>query len=173
MNETHEKVLENSGLQEIPPILSSDFKVSYGNVELHGQQLDDKITAPQPIVSWNAPSDKLYCLVMSDPNIKQKKGLYRDHLSYLHWLVVDIKGNDLQSGKILQPYQGPSPPPNSGIHRYRFALIHQPRPYDGPIPTRGQFKFQEFFESLGASEYVDAVGEAWIEQSKHFWIDTK
>jgi len=49
---------------------------------------------------------------------------------WLHWLVVNIPGSDLKAGdvslgKVLMQHNGPSPPQNSGPHRYVFVLYDQ------------------------------------------------
>jgi phosphatidylethanolamine-binding protein (PEBP) family uncharacterized protein len=51
---------------------------------------------------------------MSDPNAVGG--------NRIHWLVVNIKGNDLLIGTSLFMYVGPNPPINTGIHHYIFSL---------------------------------------------------
>lgn len=160
MNHLHEKVLNKSGLLQ-------DFTVQYGPTVVSAQELNAQETSTAPSVSYVVPKDaKLFTLMMFDPDVPQKGK------EYLHWLIVDIKGNDLSTGRVLVPYEGPHPPPNSGIHRYIFTLLHQPEPFAGPIPSRTEFKFQEFFRQLGGPEFVDERGASWIEYETRFWIDT-
>jgi len=45
--------------------------------------------------------------------------------SWVHWLVVNIPGNELVSGTTLRPYVGAFPPANTGAHRYFFLLMEQ------------------------------------------------
>ena len=49
---------------------------------------------------------------------------------YLHWLVVNIPGNQVGLGQELQSYAGPTPPPDTGIHRYIFLVYCQPTAID-------------------------------------------
>lgn len=68
--------------------------------------------------------------------------LLLSHVSVrLHWLVVNVKGNDLNSGEVLEEYvkqdlycrslnmfryMGPAPPKGTGPHRYTFWVFKQP-----------------------------------------------
>jgi len=44
---------------------------------------------------------------------------------YIHFLDINIPGNNITNGQILLYYKGPSPPPRTGIHRYIFLLFEQ------------------------------------------------
>ena len=46
---------------------------------------------------------------------------------YLHWMVTNIKGNDLSTGQIVAPYLQPFPPFGTGYHRFVFILFKQVR----------------------------------------------
>ncbi len=43
-----------------------------------------------------------------------------------HWLVVNIKGNDLSSGTVKYEFIGSGPPKDTGLHRYIFVVFKQP-----------------------------------------------
>ena len=45
-----------------------------------------------PVVSWNAEPDAFYTLLMVDPESTIPE--------FVHWLVVNIPGNDLNSGEV-------------------------------------------------------------------------
>ncbi|MFT7813452.1 phosphatidylethanolamine-binding protein 4 [Arapaima gigas] len=81
----------------------------------------------------HADQEKKYTLMMVDPDAPSRRSPTRSH--WRHWLVVDILGSDLQKGDIkgsvLTEYRPPSPPANTGLHRYQFLLFEQPS--DGPI----------------------------------------
>jgi hypothetical protein len=93
------------------------MQVYYDNIEINHQFLTKGVTQMQPKVIYNAFPNKLYTLIMHDPNAVTG--------NYLHWLVINIPGNQINSGKNLLPYKGPNPPVNSGIHRYIFILLEQ------------------------------------------------
>ena len=45
--------------------------------------------------------------------------------NYIHWFVSNIQNNDIDKGITQLKYVGPSPPPNTGKHRYIFELYEQ------------------------------------------------
>ncbi|XP_013879311.1 phosphatidylethanolamine-binding protein 4 [Austrofundulus limnaeus] len=81
-----------------------------------------------------------------------------------HWLVVDIKDHALKKGKIqgktLTDYYPPTPPPNTGFHRYQFMLFKQP---PGTVSltdqerSRGEWDLLAFATMFGLGEPVAAV----------------
>lgn len=42
-----------------------------------------------------------------------------------HWLVINIKGNDISTGETITSYRGSGPPKGSGLHRYIFIVFEQ------------------------------------------------
>ena len=44
---------------------------------------------------------------------------------FLHWLVGNIPGDDVEKGDILAPYVGSGPPKGTGLHRYIFLVFNQ------------------------------------------------
>lgn len=85
---------------------------------------------------WYAPKvhfsaahrNKRYVLVMVDPDAPRRDNPTSAH--WQHWLVADIQGASLWKGQIkgttLIDYRPPTPPRNSGFHRYQFMLFEQP-----------------------------------------------
>jgi len=83
--------------------------------------------------------------------------------SWLHWLVVNIPGNELEYGQTLRQYVGAFPPSSSGVHRYFFLLMEQRAgeqkfalaPGDGPelstedVSTRGGWSAAKFAAANG------------------------
>ncbi|PKU32934.1 hypothetical protein llap_16762 [Limosa lapponica baueri] len=49
---------------------------------------------------------------------------------YLHWLVTNIPGNDIKSGKEICHYLPPFPAMGTGYHRFIFLLFKQDCPID-------------------------------------------
>jgi phosphatidylethanolamine-binding protein (PEBP) family uncharacterized protein len=76
-------------------------------------------TQSQPKVKYTASPEKIYTLIMYDPNAVSPTN------NHLHWVVVNIPGNKIDSGKKLFEYKGPNPPSGSGIHHYIFEILEQ------------------------------------------------
>uniref|UniRef100_A0A2K5XMB3 Phosphatidylethanolamine-binding protein 1 n=1 Tax=Mandrillus leucophaeus TaxID=9568 RepID=A0A2K5XMB3_MANLE len=102
-------------------------------------------------ISWDGlDSGKLYTLVLTDPDAPSRKDpKYRE---WHHFLVVNMKGNDISSGTVLSDYVGSGPPKGTGLHRYVWLVYEQARPLkcDEPILSsrsgdhRGKFKVAAF-----------------------------
>ncbi|EDL35930.1 phosphatidylethanolamine-binding protein 4 isoform a precursor [Mus musculus] len=88
-----------------------------------------KITAWQaPIVKFHTALDgALYLLVMVDPDAPSRSNPVMKY--WRHWLVSNITGADMKSGSIrgnvLSDYSPPTPPPETGLHRYQFFVYLQ------------------------------------------------
>ncbi|XP_064482532.1 protein D1-like [Ornithodoros turicata] len=128
--------------------------VKYDDTEvLIGRRLDLKTTANAPGIELE-PDKALYTLVMVDPDAPSRKNPTRKH--WLHWLVVNIpaKGG-VSAGDTITPYNGPSPPSGTGLHRYVFLLYAQTSPVEREnlkIPSgRGNFKLATVKSTPGVS----------------------
>ena len=70
---------------------------------------------------------KLYTLMVTDVDapypIKKYKSFHR--LQYLHLLIVNIIGNEVNTGDTLVSYISPSPPSDSLPHRYYVSIYQQ------------------------------------------------
>ncbi|XP_050307541.1 protein D2-like [Anthonomus grandis grandis] len=102
---------------------SAKITVTYPNnlqVEFGGELTPSQVIE-QPQVTWEADSDKYYTLSMVDPDAPSRDNpIYRE---INHWLVVNIKGNDLSTGETITAYVGSRPPKHSGLHRYIFIVF--------------------------------------------------
>ncbi|XP_012582360.1 PREDICTED: phosphatidylethanolamine-binding protein 4 isoform X2 [Condylura cristata] len=113
----------------------------------------------EPIVKFpRAVEGASYILVMVDPDAPSRSSpKYR---FWRHWLVTDIKGSDMKKGKIkgqeLTAYQAPSPPAESGFHRYQFFVYLQPEKSISLLPkenkTRGSWNMDTFLNRFHLSE---------------------
>ncbi|XP_049722450.1 phosphatidylethanolamine-binding protein 4 [Elephas maximus indicus] len=89
----------------------------------------EKITSwPEPIVKFHgALEDAKYMLIMVDPDAPSRSSPIARF--WRHWLVTDIRGTDMKNGRIqgqeLTPYQPPTPPAQTGFHRYQFFVYLQ------------------------------------------------
>jgi len=94
------------------------MEVFYNNKLVSNNQfLNVSETQKEPNIKLNVKSNKLYTLIMYDPDAV--KG------TFIHWLKVNITSNDINTGNIIIHYKGPAPPVHSGIHHYIFELYEQ------------------------------------------------
>lgn len=111
--------------------------------------------AVRPTVKYcAAQSDKLYTLVMADPDaVNTKSDTY-----VLHWMVANIKGSafitgDFSEALTVKEYHPPSPPVNSGVHRYQFTVYTQEKTLFGNVAheNRANFLLETWIENTGQS----------------------
>lgn len=74
-----------------------------------------------PIVEWSPASHSLYTVIMYDLDAPYPND---PHL-FLHWLVVNVPGNDIDLGQTVVSYLPPSPPNDSPPHQYVVAVYRQ------------------------------------------------
>lgn len=104
-------------------------------------------TQDTPIISFKGlVTNKLYTLIMSDPNAVGG--------NRIHWLVVNISDSNLNNGKILLGYKGPTPPKDSGMHNYIFSLYEQAEPIllDTMTEDERQIDLNNLLEQLGLNQ---------------------
>ncbi|KAG7318151.1 hypothetical protein KOW79_017906 [Hemibagrus wyckioides] len=149
-------------LTEVEEKPSKPLTVKYGSLEI--DELGKVFTPTQvqnrpTVIEWEGcDSSKLYTLAMTDPDAPSRKDpKFRE---WHHFLVVNMKGNDVSSGCVMSDYVGSGPPKGTGLHRYVWLVYEQP----GPVncnervltnrsgDNRGKFKIQDFRKkySLGA-----------------------
>ena len=93
------------------------MNIQYGNIIIHKQFLTPKQTSIKPKVSFDNNAKSLYTFITHDPDAVAG--------NYVHWLIVNIPGNQLNSGKEILEYKGPAPPKGTGTHNYIFTLYEQ------------------------------------------------
>lgn len=100
----------------------SNFIVKYKNTEVNNRYISPKDTKDIPDFYYDFNQNEkmpLYSILMYDPDaIGPTK-------NYIHFLDINIPGNNVSNGKIILPYKGPSPPQGTGKHRYIFNLYKQ------------------------------------------------
>jgi len=109
----------------VDTVPKSVLDVKYGalSVDLGNVLTPTQVQKP-PTVNWNGDPDKLYVLCMTDPDAPSRADpKFRE---WHHWLVGNIKGNDLSTGEVLSDYVGSGPPEGTGLHRYVFLVYQQP-----------------------------------------------
>lgn len=146
----------------IPVAPTATVKVSYpSGVEVNeGNELTPTQVKDIPKVEWQAKTDAYYTLCMTDPDApSRKEPTYRE---WHHWLVGNIKGDNVAAGETLSEYVGSGPPPDTGLHRYVFLVYEQPGKltFDEPRLTntsadnRGGFAIRKFAEKYNLGNPV-------------------
>ncbi|XP_061043359.1 phosphatidylethanolamine-binding protein 1-like [Eubalaena glacialis] len=141
-------------LQEVDEGPQHPLQVRYGGTEVDklGKVLTPTQVKNRPTsIAWDGlDPGKLYALVLTDPDAPSRKDpKYRE---WHHFLVVNVKGNDISSGTVLSDYVSSGPPKGTGLHRYIWLVYEQDRPLkcDEPILSnqsgdhRGKFKVENF-----------------------------
>jgi phosphatidylethanolamine-binding protein (PEBP) family uncharacterized protein len=121
--------------------------IQYNYVIVFNNFFTPEQTQDTPIISFKGlPTNKLYTLIMNDPN-----AIGGNHI---HWLIVNISHSNLNNGKILLEYKGPAPPKDSGMHNYIFSLYEQPEPIllDKMNEDERQIDLNKLLEQLGLNQ---------------------
>ncbi|GIY78691.1 OV-16 antigen [Caerostris darwini] len=93
-------------------------------------------TEYQPYIHYDSKPTDFYTLVMFDPDAPDPQKPVFSH--FLHWLVMNIPGTNLHSGKVIIDYMRPSPPPYSNAHRYILLVYQQPSYFFSPSYMDGK-----------------------------------
>ena len=128
--------------------------------------LDDSIKTEVPLVSkyeaesapmlrWNI--DNLhygyYTILMVDPDAPSHENPIMSE--WLHWMVVNVpdSGIHIESGNTIMEYKGPSPPKETGDHRYCLYVFKQAdydfNLRDYKLEKRAKFNTKTFLEQNG------------------------
>jgi len=100
------------------------ISVSYGSHAVtDGIELTKTQTHSAPEVKIQADDSTLVTLLMTDPDAPSRENPVR--AEWMHWAVANIEAGDVSSGDTVVEYNGPSPPPGTGKHRYIFTAYAQ------------------------------------------------
>lgn len=92
-----------------------------------GTAIDAEESAYEPTsIGYGAKKDRLHAVVMIDVDNEHR----------LHWMVVDIPGSKIKSGRTVAEYQPPMPLQGSGVHRYVIAVLEQSAKLDPQLIER-------------------------------------
>ncbi|CAB3999821.1 Hypothetical predicted protein [Paramuricea clavata] len=118
------------------PTSENDFlNVTYESLVVKcGTKYDLELVTPPPKISFShAVQEKFYEVLMIDPDAPSEKN--PKCRSWLHMLLSDVKGSDLQNGisananaefNVVTEYKPPTPPKGTGYHRYiHVAFGHE------------------------------------------------
>ncbi|XP_060105452.1 phosphatidylethanolamine-binding protein 1-like [Heteronotia binoei] len=141
-------------LTEVEEKPAKPMRVRYGGVEIDelGKVLTPTQVKNRPTaIEWDdCSSEKLYTLVLTDPDAPSRNNpKFRE---WHHFLVTNMKGNDISSGRVLSDYVGSGPPKGTGLHRYVWLVYEQPQQLNCNEPVlsnrsgdkRGNFQVAAF-----------------------------
>ena len=119
------------------------MNVLYSNLEIKNDAFFTPIeTHVEPQVEYLAIPNTLYTLILHDPDAVGG--------NHLHWVIVNINGNNLHTGEQLLEYKGPAPPKGTGKHRYIFLLFEQPGRINAHLYNRSM-SMRELYKNLQAN----------------------
>ncbi|VDM23834.1 unnamed protein product [Toxocara canis] len=124
-------VIGNAPSRRVRAFFNNTLEVTCGN-ELRPSQVRNP-----PTVGWDANSNVLYTLILTDPDAPSRQNpTLRE---WLHWLVINIPGNNTSRGNVIATFIPSGPPQGTGLHRYVFLVFSQPgnitNPGIGPLPN--------------------------------------
>lgn len=94
------------------------MEVIYNNKPINNNQfLKVSETQNKPEINLQVDKTKTYLLIMYDPDATIG--------TFIHWIVSNIKNNNVNEGIDLITYKGPAPPQKTGKHHYIFELYEQ------------------------------------------------
>ncbi|KAM4050928.1 phosphatidylethanolamine-binding protein 1-like [Anomaloglossus baeobatrachus] len=80
----------------------------------------------KPTIEWEGiDPKKLYTVILTDPDVPSKTD--RSMAEWHHCLVVNMEGNNMNSGTILTAYVGSGAGKDTGLHRYTWLVYEQPK----------------------------------------------
>lgn len=112
-------------LDEVPPnVVTAQY--APGVDFALGNELTPTEVKDAPVsVQWPTELGVLYTLLLTDPDAPSRSA--RHQLGeVVHWLVVNIPGNDISLGETYFEYVGSGTPEGTGLHRYVLTVFQQP-----------------------------------------------
>lgn len=123
------------------------MKIKYNNKTIkNGQFLTPLEASEKPIVTYKANPKYFYTLIVHDPDARAG--------NHLHWITVNIPGLDINKGMHVLPYDGPHPPPKSGMHHYMFQLFKQKKYITKPLTFQRIMLHQDVLD-----KFDDIIGK--------------
>jgi len=129
----------------------------------NNEEIDDKYTGYydniEPDIEWDGvpSSTKELFLLCYDPNAVKT--------TWIHWIVsgIDPTTNKLVSGKYVtglnssghNHYDGPKPPPGTGIHHYHFKLFALNKELTSVYDPNKEYTYDEIMNFLNNKIVID------------------
>ncbi|XP_075710892.1 phosphatidylethanolamine-binding protein 1-like [Rhinoderma darwinii] len=129
-----------------------------------GKVLTPSQIKTRPTLEWEGMDPKkLYTVVLTDPDVPSRND--RSLGEWHHYLVVNVKGNDLSTGTTLTEYVGSGAGKDTGLHRYTWLVYEQTTPLkcnenyvsDRTAENRENFKASGFRKKYGLDPPVAGV----------------
>jgi large subunit ribosomal protein L35 len=119
------------------------MNISYNGKQIvNGEYITPNNSQIQPKIYYTPQNNKkLYTVIMHDPDAPAG--------NHLHWVIINIPGNNTNSGNTLLDYKGPAPPKGSGTHRYIFILLEQGEKIE-PITLERVTQMTDLYKKLNA-----------------------
>ncbi|EGC37506.1 hypothetical protein DICPUDRAFT_30182 [Dictyostelium purpureum] len=136
----HEEIKKMETNEIIPQIVKSvpckKLIVKYGIREMDlGDVITPTAAKDKPtLVDYVYEKDQFYTLILIDADDPSRTN--RLNAEVKHWILVNIKENNVNKGEHLVQYLGPTPPVGTFLHRYIFILCKQPSKLD----FKGEYK---------------------------------
>lgn len=109
-----------------------------GQIVHYNEILPFEKTQFEPKLRFTIPPDKYYSIIMIDPDAVFHKN-NKDE-SYLHLLIMN-------NTEVIVDFHPPTPPVDSGLHRYYIHLLKQPNKIKiDSIPNRPNFNLKLFMK---------------------------
>ncbi|KAM3937107.1 phosphatidylethanolamine-binding protein 1-like [Leptodactylus fuscus] len=81
----------------------------------------------RPTLEWESMDpNKLYTIILTDPDVPCRDD--RSLAQWHHLLMVNVKGNDMDTGDVLTEYVGSGAGKDTGLHRYTWLVYAQTAP---------------------------------------------
>lgn len=107
-------------------------------------------------ITWNPTFGLQYTLMMYDIDAPRPESTTSS--PYMHLLVTNIKGTDINSGSQVYTYAPPSPHTTSGPHRYVVALFQQSSPIASHLMSnRTRFPLDNYIQQNNLSLLEDKI----------------
>jgi phosphatidylethanolamine-binding protein (PEBP) family uncharacterized protein len=124
------------------------MKVTYNGVIVNSNNkyLSPNTAKNKPKIELlNTDSNKYYTLIMHDPDAPVG--------NYVHWVIANIPGKNLNAGDTILSYKGPVPPPPASLtHHYIFLLYEQPDKLSLPITVSNVTEMSKLLNLLKLSK---------------------
>jgi len=118
------------------------LEVFYKNIKVNNNQyLKPSDASSKPDINYEGNPNKLYTLIVHDPDAPVG--------NVVHWVVINIKGSDINTGKEIIKYKGPAPPSGSGTHHYIFLIFEQTTKIQHNIITNNVIPMDKLLSQLG------------------------
>eukprot|EP00483_Globobulimina_turgida_P003734 UN03740 len=137
--------------------VSLDIEFDGEEIISRGTTVNKQTARQAPNVEWRLSNDNsdYYTILMVDPDAPSHTNPRA--AEWLHWMVTNIpyKGDNIDEGDIIKMYAPPTPPSNTGDHRYCIYAFQQLGGYDANLKDyrykgRAKFNTKQFLESQGA-----------------------